>query len=75
MPTGIIIAALSAGRVLSSAVAAGRTIRRPGTHAHSHPDHGGGELGGGFKAHPTAQAVGAGDERRRDGFKGGRECF
>lgn len=73
MPSRIIIAALSVGRVLSSAVTAGRTIRRAGMHAHSHPDQEAGSWGG-VKAHPTAQAVGAGDERRDD-FKGGRECF
>lgn len=81
MPTRIIIAALSIRRVLSNAIISGKTIRQPIMHAHSHPITEAVEQWQGerrereFKACLTAQAMGVGDKRKRDYFKGEWKCF
>lgn len=81
MPTRIIIAVLSIRRVLSNAIISGRTIRQAIMHAHSSPiteaveQRWGERREGEFKACLTAQAMGAGDERKRDYFKGEWKCF
>lgn len=67
MPTSIIIAVLSIQRVLSNAIVSGRTIRRPITHAQSHPiaeQRQGERRERGFKASLTARAMGWGTRAR-----------